>query len=331
LLRVRRPRVAVVLCLLATAVFVASACSNGSSSSGAGDRLNPKAGDIFLEPLAEVGPNPFTTSVALAAVPAVQPAGTSGGSSTQGLRSVAGTTAGLYAGSGSQQACDATTGVNTLLDNDDKAQAWVDALNGDADLTWSGGSKLAVEDVSTYVGELTSVILQNDMRVSDHAFSGGRAKAFQAVLEHGTAVMIDKLGMPRVRCASFGPLTPPTPASSPKYLGTEWDGFDKTKLVVVTPGGSEAETFRIVDIHTHKSIEVIAGQNCLCDRTSQSTTTSTTEFFEEETTTTSKTGRTTTTVKKPTTSTTARPTTTTTPPATTVPATTTTVPTTAPA
>lgn len=319
----RRPRVAVVLSLFAVAAFVAGACSKGSSSSAAGDRLNPKTGDVFLEPLADVGPNPFTPSVALAAVPAVAVGGGTGGSSTQGLRSVAGTTAGLYAGSGSQQACDATTGVNTLLDSDDKAQAWVDALNGDADLTWSGGSKLAVEDVSTYVGELTSVIVQNDTRVTDHAFSGGRAKAFQAVLEHGTAVMIDKLGVPRVRCASFGPLTPPTPAGSPKYRGTKWDGFDQTKLVIVTPGGREAETFRLIDIHTHKSIEVIAGQNCICDRTTQGSTTTTTEFFDQETTTTSKTGGTTTTIRRATTTTT-RPATTTTHP------TTTTTPTTAP-
>ena len=274
-----------------------------------------------MEAFDQVGPNPFTPSVALAPVPAVTGSGASGGSSTNGLRSVAGTTAGLYGGSGSQQACDATTGVNTLADDAAKAQAWVDALNNDGDLTWSGGSKLAVDDLPTYVGELTSVIVQSDTRVTDHAYSSGDARAFQAVLQRGTAVMIDKHGVPRTRCASFGPLTPPTPAGSPKYRGTEWDGFDKTKLVVVTPGSREAETFRLVDIHTHKSIEVFAGQNCICDRTTQgSTTTTTTEFFDQETTTstTSKTGRTTTTIKRPT-STTARPATTvtTTPPSTT--------------
>jgi hypothetical protein len=292
----RRPRVAVVV-LFAVAAFLAGACSKSSGSSGAGNRTSPKPGDVFLEAFDDVGPNTFTQSVALAAVPPVAAGSATGGSSTQGLRSVAGTTAGLYAGSGSQQACDATTGANALLDHADKAQAWVDALNGDADLTWSGGSKLAVEDVSTYVGELTSVILQSDTRVTDHGFSGGRAKAFQAVLERGTAVMIDTLGEPRVRCASFSPLTAPAPASSPTYRGTPWDGFDKTKLVVVTAGGREADTFRVVDIHTHKQIEIVAGQSCLCDRTNATTTTSTTEFTE--TTTTSRSARTTTTVKKP--------------------------------
>ncbi|MEY2418676.1 MAG: hypothetical protein QOG90_1356 [Actinomycetota bacterium] len=317
----RRPRVAVVV-LFVVAALLAGACNKSSGSSDAGDRTNPKSGDVFLEPLDNVGPNAFTQSVALAPVPAVTGGGATGGSSTQGLRSVAGTTPGLYAGSGSQQACDATTGANALVDHDDKAQAWVDALNGDADLSWSGGSKLATEDVATYVGELTSVILQSDTRVTDHGLSDGRAKAFQAVLERGTAVMIDRLGEPRVRCASFSPLTPPTPAGSPKYRGTEWDGFDKTKLVVVTAGGREVDSFKVIDVHTHKQIEILAGASCICDRTQQTTTTSTTEFFE--TTTTSKTGRTTTTVKKPT-ATTSHPTTSTThpPTSTTVPATTT--------
>lgn len=287
--------------------FLLGACSSGSGSPSAGDRLNAKPGDVFLEALDVIGTNPFTQSVAMAAVPVITSGGAAGGSSTQGLRSVSGTTASLYGGSGSQQACDATTGVNALLDHEEAAQAWADALNTDADLTWSGGSKLATEDISTYVGELTSVILLTDTRVTDHALSGGRAHAFQSVLQRGSAVMIDVLGVPRVRCASFGPLTPPTPASSPKYLGTKWDGFDQTKLVVVTPGGREAKTFRVIDIHTHKQIEIATGQNCLCDRTSSSTT-STTEFTD--TTTTLK-GQNTTTTKKPATTTTAHPATTT--------------------
>jgi hypothetical protein len=316
---VRRARVAAVL-LFAVAAVLAGACSNGGDSADAGDRLNPKPGDVFLEPLEEAGPNPFTPSVALAAVPAVRGGGATGGSSTQGLRSVGGTTSGLYGGSGSQQLCDATTGVSALLDHEDAAQAWVDALNADSDLTWSGGSKLAFDDVATYVGELTSVVLLSDTRVTDHALASGDAKAFQAVLQRGTAVMIDALGMPRVRCANFGPLTPPTPASSPTYRGTEWDDFDKTKLVAVTPGGREATSFRVLDIHTRKQVEILAGQSCICDRTQQTTTTSTTEF--DETTTTVK-GATTTTVKKATTTT--APVTTTT---TAVPATTSTSPTT---
>jgi hypothetical protein len=307
----RRPRVAAVVGLVAVAALIATSCSRGSGGSDDGDRLNPKPGDVFLEPLDVIGPAPFTQSVALAPVPAVTSRGPSSGSSSNGLRSIAGTTAGLYAGSGSQQACDATTGANALAEDDAKAQAWVDALNDDPDLSWSGGSKLAAEDIATYVGELTSVILQSDTRVTNHAFSGGRAKAFQSVLQRGTAVMIDTHGVPRTRCASFGPLIPPSPAGSPKYRGTEWEGFEKTKLVAVTPGRRAAETFQLIDIHTSKSIEVFAGQNCLCDRTTQGSTTTTTEFFDEEatTSTTSRASRPTTTQRRPTPTSTTRVTT----------------------
>ncbi|HVT76648.1 MAG TPA: hypothetical protein VHD87_06425, partial [Acidimicrobiales bacterium] len=93
----------------------AAACSGGSGGASQGDRLHPKGGDVFLEALAESGPNTFTHSVALAPVPSIGVAGTTGGSSTQGLRSIAGTTAGLYGGSGSQQACDPNAAVASLL------------------------------------------------------------------------------------------------------------------------------------------------------------------------------------------------------------------------
>ena len=185
-----------------------------------------------------------------------------------------------------------------------KAQAWVDALNDDAISPGAAARSSRSTTSPTYVGELTSVIVQSDTRVTDHVFSGGERQAFQAVLQRGTAVMIDKHGHAahalRVVRPAHSRRRPRVHRSTAAPSGT---GFDKTKLVVVTPGSREADTFRLVDIHTHKSIEVFAGQSCICDRTTQgSTTTTTTEFFDEDTTTstTSKTGRTTTTVKRPT-------------------------------
>jgi hypothetical protein len=317
---VHRIRV-IALLFVATALF-AGACSSGGGDATEGDPANPKEGEVFLEPLDEVGPNPFTNSVALAAVPAVAQTKAAGQSSDRGLRSVRGTVTGLYGGSGSQQVCDPTAAVNFLLDNDDKAQAWVDALNDDATLSWSGGSKLSVDDIATYIGELTSVFLQADTRVTNHGYKNGRATEFQSVLQRGTAVMVDNRGVPRARCGCFNPLTPPEPASSPKYRGEKWEGFDQTKLVIVVPG-APTETLRIVDIHTKEIIEIYVGQGCLCDRTKPNATTTSTIF--EDTTTTSRSGTTTTirrtTTTKPlvvVTTTTAPPTTSTTVPPTTV-------------
>ncbi len=218
--------------------------------------------------------------------------------------------------------CDPTAAANFLLENEDKTQAWVDALNADPTLSWSGGAKLAVDDVIAYISELTSVFLQADTRVTNHGYKKARATAFQSVLQRGTAVMVDNRGVPRARCGCFNPLTPPKPASSPKYRGEKWKGFDQTKLVIVAPG-QPTDTLRIVDVHTKEIIETLVGQGCLCDRTKQSTTTTSTTP-DDTTTTTSRTG-TTTTIKRTTTTkpdvavttTTVPPTTTTVPPTTT--------------
>jgi hypothetical protein len=310
--RLRLPRIIVA----AAACFVLVACSSGSDSSAAPDHTKAKEGDVFLEALGEVGLHPFALSAAVAAVPAIRESSVAAGSATQGLRSVAGTTSGLYAGSATQAVCDAATAADSLAADTDKAQPWADALNADDDLSWSGGSKLAVDDLPTYLSELTPVLLQNDVRVTDHDFAGSEATPFQAVLERGTAVLVDTQGMPRVRCASVSPLTSPRPASKPKYRGDEWDGFDKTKLVTITPGRT-ARTFRVNDIHTHKLVTIPIGS----PTGAVAATTSTTEFVDETTTTTN--GRTTTTVKKTTTTTahvattSTMPTTTTTPPETT--------------
>jgi hypothetical protein len=305
--------------LLLVVVLVGGACSSGGGGSSDGDRANPEEGDVFLDPFGEVGTNPFTNSVALAAVPPVDVANTD--RSDQGLSTVRGTTSALYAAAPGQQICDASAAINELADNDDKGQAWVDALNDDPQLSWSGGSKLAADDVPAYVAELTSVFLRSDTRVTSHGFESRHASPFQSVLQHGTAVLIDTRGVPRARCAGFNPLSPPKPAAKPKYHGEEWDGFDKTKLVIVQPG-SEADSFRVLDVHTKTIVEIPAGQRALTIAT-----TTTTEPFDEETTTTVKTGKTTTTLRRVTT-TTGKPTTTvpvtTTTPATTVPATTTT-------
>jgi hypothetical protein len=295
------------ICVVVVAALILGACSGGSGKAKSdGDRLHPKEGEVFLEALTDVGPNPFTKSVALAAVPPVGQTRAGGGSSTAGLRSISGTTSGLFAGSATVPLCEAAAAFDDLLAHDDKSQAWVDALNDDADLSWSGGSKLAVDDLLAYADELTAVILQADTRVTDHAYDGGSDHAFQAVLERGTAVLVDTTGVPRARCASFGPLVPPKPAGSPKYRGEQWADFDQTKLQVVTDGAT-VTSFRVVEIHTQRIITIPVGPIGV---TRATTTTSTTLEDDETTTTTSRTGRSTTTSIKKTT-TTARVTTTT--------------------
>ncbi len=311
----------------AAVALVGAGCSNGSSKSTTGDPGHPKDGEVFLEALSVVGRNPFTKSVAFAAVPDIgaRPAG--GASGENGVRSVRGSTSGLYAGSASQPACDATALATLLRDDDDTAQAWVDALNDDATLQWSGGAKLSVDDITTFVVELTSVFVRSDTRVTDHGLLNDRDVTFQSVLQKGTAVLVDSQGVPRTRCASGSPLTAPEPATRPKYRGEEWTAFSQRRLVIVVPATRALATLRILDVHSREIIEISLGSGCLCDRALQTTTTSTT-LFDESTSTTTKRFSTTTAVKRTTTSGAAATSTTpatppTTAPATTAPATTT--------
>ncbi len=286
---------------LVAVALVATACNKGSTKSSAGDSARPKPGEVFLEPLGSVGANPFTKSVAFAAVPDIGSASVPGSGGGSGIRSVRGSLSALYAGSGSQQVCDATALVTLLGDNGDTAQAWVDAFNRDSTLQWSGGAKLSVDDITTFVGELTSVFVRADTRVTNHGLFRGGDVPYQSVLQKGTAVLVDTQGVPRTRCAGGSPLTAPEPAAKPKYRGEEWKGFSQSRLVMVVPANDTLETLRILDIHSREIIEVSPGSGCLCDRTVQTTTTSTTLFDEDATTTTRKPGVTTTTIRRTTT------------------------------
>ncbi|GAP52775.1 serine/threonine protein kinase [Streptomyces azureus] len=52
-------------------------------------------------------------------------------------------------------------------------------------------------------------MLRADTGVTNHGFRAGRAAVLQAVLQAGTAVLVDDRGVPRVRCACGNPLRPP--------------------------------------------------------------------------------------------------------------------------
>jgi hypothetical protein len=77
-----------------------------------------------------------------------------------------------------------------------------------------------------YIDSLTPVLLRSDTRVTNHGFRDGWATPYQAVLQAGTAVLVDNTGVPRARCACGNPLTPPQAVpTTPTYQGTPWPGF----------------------------------------------------------------------------------------------------------
>ena len=153
----------------------------------------------------------------------------------------------LYGGTGDRGACDPDKLVAFLAANPAKAKAWVDALNSDPNLNWDTGQKLTVADIPRYVAELTSLILNVDTRVTNHGFVDLKANPIQSVLQRGTAVLVDKYGVPRVKCYCGNPLLPPRASSaSAKYTGTKWAGFDPKKVVTVEKSTTPITEFEVV-------------------------------------------------------------------------------------
>ncbi len=131
-------------------------------------------------------------------------------------------------------ACDPGKLAAYLGAHPEKASAWAQALNSDPTLTWGGGDQVALQQIPAYISELTPRVLTEDLRVTNYQLTNGSATAVQAVLQNGTAVLVDTKGVSRVRCACGNPLTPMIRLSAqPKYLGTPWPGFQPPRITTI--------------------------------------------------------------------------------------------------
>ena len=236
-----------------------------------------EAGEIFLEPTDSLANDPFSNAPlvdqpdAALAQPANANASTVSG--TVSASSSPGGTAGLYGGSLNTQMCDAGKLVDYLSRNPSKAKAWVSAFNADPDLRWDRG-KLTTSDIGLYVSALTPVIIIDDTRGTNHGYVNGKPTKFQSVLQKGSAILVDKYGVPRVRCFCGNPLLAPQAVSgAPKYRGKVWPGFDPSKIKVVTSQATPLNSFQVrIPARPNSPITtVMAGVPCAPSQTSGAT------------------------------------------------------------
>lgn len=204
--------------------------------------------EVFLEPNEAMGEDPFTDSVARE-VGDVKPGGVREVSGDQGgVESVIGSSPGLYGGTGDQAVCDPEALIKFLKANPGKAAAFGGVV---------GVRPKALPD---YIEGLTPVVLREDTRVTNHGFVNGRATPRQAVLQAGTAVLVDDLGVPRVRCACGNPLSEPAARSSgTEYSGERWTTFDTERLVAVRRAPKKVEEFELVNVRNGESYTQPAG------------------------------------------------------------------------
>ena len=234
--------------------------------------LGETEGEIFLEPAGSHGPDPFTGEIFTEPVvsttaPLVSTTVSPTTVTTEPGQVVVvgekGDRPGLYGGTRDNARCDAQGILVFLMANPAQAEAWVAALNADPTLMWGDGrTTLEVADLPAYFDELTPVTLVRDTRVTNHGFRDGRPTERQSVLQAGTAVLVDRYGVPRARCACGNPLTPPRPAARPPtYVGPAWPGFTTTIIIVIQRTVVIIDDFILIDVYTGDTFTRPAGTN----------------------------------------------------------------------
>lgn len=162
--------------MLVLALCLVAACG---SDDGGGEE---KGQVVRFQKPTEPGPDPFTA----------RPADVQGPDRVQ-------VGSGPYGGTGSDLVCDRELLIRSLRARPDRLAAWARVV------------KVAPTHaaVAAYVRKLKPVTLTRDTRVTNHSFVGGRASGYQAILQAGTAVLVDEHGVPRARCRCGNPLLEP--------------------------------------------------------------------------------------------------------------------------
>lgn len=201
--------------------------------------------EVYLEAAARRGPDPFTDSVANDTTELTSPYEATGEAGQGVVLTVTGTEPGLYGGTRDNTACDPTKLVEFLEAQPAKARAWAGILG------------INPTGITDYINALTPVILRADTRVTNHGFANGNATARQAVLQSGTAVLVDNTGIPRVRCSCGNPLTEPE-AVEANYAGTPWPDFQPDTVIAITTG-QETDTLTLTDLGDGSTFDQPAG------------------------------------------------------------------------
>ncbi|WP_369274945.1 DUF6777 domain-containing protein [Streptomyces sp. R11] len=232
-------RTLVTACALSAALVVAG-CGVGSDQDSDAD------GKLFLQPVADQGPDPFTDSTATSTVtpsPVTRtPRPTHSGRT--GLQPLSGETPGLYGGTQGSGSCDVGRQVDQLTSDRARARVFAQAAG------------IPQASIATYLRGLTSVVLRADTRVTNHGFRDGMGTGYQSVLQAGTAVLVDNHGVPRVRCACGNPLAPPVaPRGNPGTSGRAWSGYRPSQVVVVAPTIRMITNITIINVVDNTWIE----------------------------------------------------------------------------
>jgi hypothetical protein len=220
-------------------------------------------GELMLTAAADPGPNAFMPPAASPPPTSTQPPPTlqpQGDGNTVETAPLPGDRDGVYGGIDNNAEVDGDKIADFLTANPAQANSFVESLNSDTTIYWTGGNHLTVADMPRYLHELTPAVLRLDTRITDHGFDGTHSHARQSVFQAGNAVLVDAHGVPRVRGLSGNPLTAPIQLKGePKLLGTPWPGYRPGALARVEPTAAAMSNFVLVDVVTGQPFNRPAG------------------------------------------------------------------------
>lgn len=153
---------------------------------------------------------------------------------------LSGDTPGLFGGSNKARICDKEQLIQFLglAANLVPATRWMKVL------------KVAgTPAIRAFVTRLTPVVLRTDTLVRNHTLKNGALVAFDAILQAGTAVLIDELGQPVVKCNCGNPLAGPEKDAAHVRLDTADASWKRTgsKPTTVKKAEQPVRTFVITD------------------------------------------------------------------------------------
>ena len=208
---------------------------------GIGFLRGPGSLDVFLEPAGAEGIDPF---LVLDGDPDLR-LGAAGLLSISNVDVRVGIEPGLYGGSGSDHLCDPKLIADFLGRDQAKAAAW------------AGAAGIEVAEIGSFLESLTPVRLRADTWVTNHGFRDGQATPRQSILQAGTMVLIDDLGVPRVRCKCGNPLLEPRlpdDRDEVKFVGDPWDDFDPKQFLVIQAGAEAVSGFVLLRLEDGRKI-----------------------------------------------------------------------------
>ncbi|MFZ9697864.1 MAG: DUF6777 domain-containing protein [Ilumatobacteraceae bacterium] len=181
----KRTIVGVILVLLmgAGAFFVAMLVSD--------DPAPTEASGTFLSRVGAVGPDAFSPSYAVEQYTG-DVADADGATTTDDPNLYVGRPP-TYGGTG-KNACDIEGMIEFFSLNPERAREWARTQG------------IALKELRPFLESLRPVFLKKNVKLTMFGFAAGRAYGYTAIIEAGTAVLIDEKGMPRVRCACGNPL-----------------------------------------------------------------------------------------------------------------------------